>query len=843
MVSMFAIDALRQLSFKFLEKPEKHDFSFQRLFLQPFAVIMASPVSREDIRELVLRCVDNMIRSKGRFIRSGWKTIFTILRLSADDSSVRITSLGLDVLTRLLDEHFDELCNVKRESADDEDAGDKSSFEAEIERKNRTAGAEDFVRMIGTSLSFICYDKEASDLAPDLCMRALIHLACYADVIQSGRVLPPPGAQDGWHSVCQTRDRHAAGYTYPGLAEGEAETMMLWRPLIDGLCAGISSPRTGECTIQRASAVSLRLILLRHGGIFSPQQWVAVLGSSILPTLQKAAEKDKTKVSKITSESPTVSSLDFLLTSLPLPPVENDETLHHIAMQAQSEDVSASRHPGSAETLVEASLYDLKKGGDGSLLQFDRVPCHDKHVPEEPFPDSWIATTAGVSMGMVTDIFSQFILPLGADGMNLVWPLIKNQLNMWILGFSNLNRRPSLLRWKPCEALVRIGCLEFGRISCAIAAAVPQPDKPAWASTILRAVAETLHASSKWERSLHEDCVTAKLEALDKSSNEKSLLTRGSLEEEDARMTCYGKGRFVRKRDDAHAEVEQIELEWGAMLYQTTAHSSSFNGSKYEKWHLTQENIIEKYVPALKVRSIAAYLLLDHFQSWFSQLSPFLSSTDVQFLVGALESSKASSSNAGADTDLAHAFHEAMMCDWDNDVEAIEAALAVSGGNSFSLGGSSAGFFFSQEAASTSKLLLVLFDLYKYTGDVEATVEWDREAFSESLLLETIVEVLTKFIRSERTEGRFVDPMVWRQQNKNTGRSPMFCTSFVGVVEEILEKLSEFEPQQFEKHISKIFSLLCALIQIQSEEIRSLVEKILSTKVGAILGISTKEWM
>ncbi|KAL9184358.1 hypothetical protein ACHAXT_002444 [Thalassiosira profunda] len=53
MVSMFAIDALRQLSFKFLEKPELTDFNFQRLFLKPFLLIMKNQSSREDIRELV----------------------------------------------------------------------------------------------------------------------------------------------------------------------------------------------------------------------------------------------------------------------------------------------------------------------------------------------------------------------------------------------------------------------------------------------------------------------------------------------------------------------------------------------------------------------------------------------------------------------------------------------------------------------------------------------------------------------------------------------------------------------------------------------------------------------
>eukprot|EP00957_Ditylum_brightwellii_P178076 13564188-Ditylum_brightwellii.AAC.1 len=73
MVSMFAIDALRQLSFKFLEKPELSDFNFQRIFLRPFLLIMENASSRNDIRELILRCVDNMIRALAHNLRSGWK--------------------------------------------------------------------------------------------------------------------------------------------------------------------------------------------------------------------------------------------------------------------------------------------------------------------------------------------------------------------------------------------------------------------------------------------------------------------------------------------------------------------------------------------------------------------------------------------------------------------------------------------------------------------------------------------------------------------------------------------------------------------------------------------------
>ncbi len=70
-VSMFAIDALRQLSFKFLEKPELADFNFQRLFLRPFLSIMENEGTRDDTRELILQCVENSIKSLSHNIDEG----------------------------------------------------------------------------------------------------------------------------------------------------------------------------------------------------------------------------------------------------------------------------------------------------------------------------------------------------------------------------------------------------------------------------------------------------------------------------------------------------------------------------------------------------------------------------------------------------------------------------------------------------------------------------------------------------------------------------------------------------------------------------------------------------
>lgn len=117
-IAMYAIDSLRQLSMKFLEREELKDFNFQRLFLAPFEVIMANAVSME-IRELILRCVENMILARVTNIKSGWKTIWGVLRVAAEtyepgngDHQDRIVRLGFQIAKRIFENHFERIVEV-----------------------------------------------------------------------------------------------------------------------------------------------------------------------------------------------------------------------------------------------------------------------------------------------------------------------------------------------------------------------------------------------------------------------------------------------------------------------------------------------------------------------------------------------------------------------------------------------------------------------------------------------------------------------------------------------------------------------------------------------------------
>nr|GEV84373.1 brefeldin A-inhibited guanine nucleotide-exchange protein 5 [Tanacetum cinerariifolium] len=83
-VAMYAIDALRQLSVKYLERSELASFTFQNDILRPFVILMRNCRS-EIIRKLIVDCIVLMIKSKVGSIKSGWRSVFMVFTAAADD--------------------------------------------------------------------------------------------------------------------------------------------------------------------------------------------------------------------------------------------------------------------------------------------------------------------------------------------------------------------------------------------------------------------------------------------------------------------------------------------------------------------------------------------------------------------------------------------------------------------------------------------------------------------------------------------------------------------------------------------------------------------------------------
>jgi len=107
-IAMYSVDSLRQLSLTFLAKDELQHFSFQRLFLTPYRLIMQQNKAAE-VRELVLRCIENLISVRSRSIKSGWSIIFEVFTVASLDPESEITSLAFGILDKLISEEIDLL--------------------------------------------------------------------------------------------------------------------------------------------------------------------------------------------------------------------------------------------------------------------------------------------------------------------------------------------------------------------------------------------------------------------------------------------------------------------------------------------------------------------------------------------------------------------------------------------------------------------------------------------------------------------------------------------------------------------------------------------------------------
>jgi len=104
-VVFFALDSLRQLSMRFLEIEELPGFKFQKDFLKPFEHVMANS-NVVSVKDMVLRCLIQMIQARGDNIRSGWKTMFGVFTVAAREKYEGIVTLAFDYTNQIYNSRF-----------------------------------------------------------------------------------------------------------------------------------------------------------------------------------------------------------------------------------------------------------------------------------------------------------------------------------------------------------------------------------------------------------------------------------------------------------------------------------------------------------------------------------------------------------------------------------------------------------------------------------------------------------------------------------------------------------------------------------------------------------------
>ncbi|KAF3328143.1 brefeldin A-inhibited guanine nucleotide-exchange protein 2-like protein [Carex littledalei] len=104
-IAIFAMDSLRQLAMKFLEREELANYNFQNEFMKPFVVVMRKSRAVE-IRELIIRCVSQMILARVNHVKSGWKSMFMVFATASYDDHKNIVLLAFEIIEKILRDYF-----------------------------------------------------------------------------------------------------------------------------------------------------------------------------------------------------------------------------------------------------------------------------------------------------------------------------------------------------------------------------------------------------------------------------------------------------------------------------------------------------------------------------------------------------------------------------------------------------------------------------------------------------------------------------------------------------------------------------------------------------------------
>lgn len=243
-LSMFAIDSLKQLSIKFLQKIELSNFNFQRVFLKPFEIIMVKSKSLE-IKDLVLNCIDIMIRACASNIRSGWRSIFSIFSVAASQDSLDTASLAFDITENLIVNQFELLIY-------------------------------DFVELMNCLVAF------SASKHTFLSLKAISYIGICANHLAQGVVSPALDAQNPDNITNEPNNKSKLNNI---VIDQESLVFRLWWPLLLGLSTSVGDHRI---ELRKHAIETLNTVLKDNGHLFSSQTWAVIFKGILFPMIDSA---------------------------------------------------------------------------------------------------------------------------------------------------------------------------------------------------------------------------------------------------------------------------------------------------------------------------------------------------------------------------------------------------------------------------------------------------------------------------------------------------------------------------------------------------------------------------
>ncbi|CAL4970854.1 unnamed protein product [Urochloa decumbens] len=264
-VAIFVMDSLRQLAMKFLEREELANYNFQNEFLQPFAVVMQKSNASE-VRELIVRCVSQMVLSRVNNVKSGWKSVFTVFTAAAADDRKSIVLLAFETMEKIVRDYFPYITETETTTFTD-CVKCLITFTSSKFSSDASLNAIAFLRFCAVKLAeegFICHDKDTDQQPNNL------------------------DSSDGNNTV--HKDDHSMTH--------KDDHVYFWVPLLAGLARLTTDSRP---TIRKGAVEVLFDILKDHGHLFSQSFWANIFESVIYPLFSSESFAPNGQISSVNS--------------------------------------------------------------------------------------------------------------------------------------------------------------------------------------------------------------------------------------------------------------------------------------------------------------------------------------------------------------------------------------------------------------------------------------------------------------------------------------------------------------------------------------------------------------
>lgn len=254
----------------------------QRAVLRPFENCYARSRSTS-VRELVLRCVAQLVAARSSVVQSGWKALFGVLVIAADERSDSLLATAFGIVESVVRDHVGNL--------DDVFVGTVAALSAYAHNALNEKVALSAIGYLSGSCPTTLAAGRATAAARPLLVRHVVPPSGAAVVAAASAAAIGEGAPDG-NSAGASGDITEA--TEVAAMQAVSETVIeryefsadveahigAWFPILTGLASSVSDSRPA---VRAAATEGLFRVLRAHGGTFGPSLWTLVFRGVISP--------------------------------------------------------------------------------------------------------------------------------------------------------------------------------------------------------------------------------------------------------------------------------------------------------------------------------------------------------------------------------------------------------------------------------------------------------------------------------------------------------------------------------------------------------------------------------